>query len=43
MMRRMVKMFLLREESFPKAAMLSWTYVVVIVQAPVNKATADTE
>lgn len=36
-------MFLLRADSFPEEAVASWTYVVVIVQAPVNKAMPDTK
>lgn len=39
----MAAMFLLRADSLPEEATVSWTYVVAIVQAPVNKALADTK
>lgn len=39
----MAAMFLLRADSFPEEAKVSWTYVVAIVQTPVHKAVADTK
>lgn len=41
--KRMAAMFLLRADSFPEESTASWTYVVAIVQAPVNKAMPDTK
>lgn len=42
MERRKAEMFLSRIDSFPKAAAPSWTSVLAIVQAAVNKAVDDT-
>lgn len=39
----MAAMFLSRADSFPEEPTVLWTYVVAIVQTPVNKAVADTK